>query len=586
MPQDAPKKQETDASSGKVWFADEKSVSLFGPHLQSICRPAAPAWQQVKQNPSRTVYHGFIDGQEVYLKHFHGKSFGHRLGRLLGFSKARGELGNSQFLAVCGIAVPIPLAAQTCGDTEWILTKAVAPATPANRWHLQQLASGQAGMANIRQATLSLAEMVGRMHRSGMIHGDLHCGNILVQEDAGQIHLVLMDLHRAKRRRNLSRPARSANLAQLLHDRYEYTTRTDRLRFLKHYLQVSGAEGSLRGWQQTVDAFARRHRNRQFDRNDRRILRRNRYFSPIRLANGWRGHVMLASRHCPFTFQAASYEFTLSQWLDAIGDIEHLFDASKTLVIKDTASGLVVRRRIRIGDHELDVFIKRPRRKQAWKILLDCFRPSRPLRAFKLGHSLLIRHVATAMPLACIERRVGPFLRDSILITETVDGSRLNDFLDTWLGTSPKRDVALTVPQQRQLAQEVLWQMGRMLQRLHDNHFAHRDLKSTNMIVQWSPGRSPQIVLLDLDGLRHTLWISTKQQFQGLMRLNVSLLQCPVVNHAGRLRMLMGYLRRPGIGRINFKPYWRVLEEWSARKLRRQIRSRRQRQKADRRPSP
>ena len=68
------------------------------------------------------------------------------------------------------------------------------------------------------------------------------------------------------------------------------------------------------------------------------------------------------------------------------------------------------------------------------------------------------------------------------------------------------------------------------------------------------------------------------------MRLNVSLLECPVVNHAGRLRMLLGYLRRPGIGRINFKPYWRTLEEWSARKLRQQIRLCQRRQKVQRRP--
>jgi hypothetical protein len=51
------------------------------------------------------------------------------------------------------------------------------------------------------------------------------------------------------------------------------------------------------------------------------------------------------------------------------------------------------------------------------------------------------------------------------------------------------------------------------------------------------------------------------------------------------MRMLLGYLRRPGCGRINFKPYWRVLEQWSASKLDQQIRSRRKRQKAARRPS-
>ena len=48
--------------------------------------------------------------------------------------------------------------------------------------------------------------------------------------------------------------------------------------------------------------------------------------------------------------------------------------------------------------------------------------------------------------------------------------------------------------------------------------------------------------------------------------------------------MLLGYLRRPGSGRIRFKPYWRALEIWSDRKLRQQIRSRRKQQWAVRRP--
>jgi hypothetical protein len=71
--------------------------------------------------------------------------------------------------------------------------------------------------------------------------------------------------------------------------------------------------------------------------------------------------------------------------------------------------------------------------------------------------------------------------------------------------------------------------------------------------------------------------------FQGLMRLNVSLLECSSVSHAGRLRMLLGYLRRPGCGRIAYKPYWRELERWSTEKLDRQIASRQKRQRRIRR---
>ena len=271
----------------------------------------------------------------------------------------------------------------------------------------------------------------------------------------------------------------------------------------------------------------------------------------------------------------------MQDWHDILRYPEKLLDDDgKIEIIKDTASGKVLRRTLRIAGRDIDVYIKRRQRKYRWKVLVDCLRTARSIRSFKLGHALLTRRIATALPLAALERRIGPLLLDSILITETVHGARLDRFLNTWLTSKNDPSLPLSCAQQHQLAQEVLWQMGRLLQRLHDNSFHHRDLKSQNMLVQWSAGEKPEIVLVDLDGLRRVLHLTSRQRFQGLMRLNVSLLRCPVVNHAGQLRMLLGYLRRPGSGRIHFKPYWRVLENWSQRKLRQQIRSRRKKQKA------
>jgi tRNA A-37 threonylcarbamoyl transferase component Bud32 len=408
-----------------------------------------------------------------------------------------------------------------------------------------------------------------------------------------------------------------ASLAQLFHDRYDFTTRSQRVRFLRHYLQSGGVcrRGSIRGWQMMIEEFARRHTRRQLRQRDNRIFERNQYFSPISLADRWAGHVVLSSKRKMACSQAAHMVFTPQQWHDAIGNPQSLFEGAGVEVVKDSPSSLVVRRKLRVGENELNVFVKRTRRKYRWKLLLDCLRDARCTRAFKLGHKLLTRRIATALPLAALERRVGPVLTDSISITEAVEATDLDTFMRTWLA-NPPRDSALPVAQQRQLAQDVLWQLGRMVQRLNDNSFAHRDLKASNVLVRWSPSAggvsggsgtgvppvsssahlvSKQIeethgqdahatvVLIDLDGLRQVRWLSMRRRFGGLMRLNVSLLECPVVNHAGRLRMLLGYLRRPGCGRINFKPYWRLLEQWSAQKLNRQIRSRHNRQKAVRR---
>ena len=563
----------------QVTYADAEAEKLLAAHLKSLNAPGQPVWNQVKQNASRTVYRGTIDGTDIYIKHFHGKSFFHRVARILRVSQARREMHYAKYLRARGVAAPKPLAAST-GDIEWFAAVAVVDAVPGDKWHATQRNSGPEGAKKITQATDAMAELISQMHACGVIHRDLHCGNILVSGDSNPPKLVLTDLHRLTHRVGLTRLAKTANLAQLLHDLRDTTTRTQRLRFLKHYLACSKSRGTLRGWEYLIDQMARRYTRKHRAHRDRRINRKNRYFAPVSPAPGWKGHVVLASKHCPPGSTAGTHVFTRAQWEAILAQGPSLLEGEDVKVIKDSPSGRVVQRKLKVGDIELEVHIKRPRRKQSWKILMDCFRASRPLRAFRLGHQMMTRGVDTALPLAAMERRIGPFLTDSILITETVHASHMNQFLHIRLAHVADPQLAgLSEAEQSTVAQNVLRSLGRMVRRLHDNNLVHRDLKSGNILVHWTPEDGPSVILIDLDGLKRVSRITMRQRFQGLMRLNVSLLQCTAVSHAGRLRMLLGYLRRPGAGRIEFKPYWRLLQNWSAQKLNQQITSRRKRQR-------
>ena len=573
-------------SHDKVVFTDGAATTLLSPELGKLNDPSLDDWELVKQNISRSVYRGVVGGREVYLKHYHSRSWIHRLRRMLGISDAMRELRFSRYLNTSGVRTLRVLAARCDSGIEWMVSLAATNTTSLDDWHIEQLQAGPVGMKKIRQCTVALGKLIGKMHRVGIAHWDLHAGNLLVRTDSEKPQLVLTDLHRVRQKQKLSRTSMAANLAQILNDRLDYTTNTDRMRFLQHYINAVGIGGTLRGWMYLIELRARRLRTKQFAKLGRRIVGKNKYFTPLKLAHGWRGHAVLASKRKPAGSNIAQMIFLKKDWKKIFTDPTALLHGDGVEVIKDSRSSLVVRRKLKIGSNEVDVYIKRARRKRAWKIIVDMFRDSRALQAFRLGHALLSRRVATATPLAALELRRGPFLLDNILITEAVEAPRLNEFMQAWLGdVPPVGNAVLSSSQQKQLALEVLWQLGKMLQLLHDNHFAHRDLKATNICVHWEPGQRPEIVLIDLDGVTRVKFMTTKRKCAGLMRLNVSLLQCQVVTHAGRLRMLLGYLRRPGCGRINFKPYWRMLETWSARKLNKQIRSRRRRQKAKRRPA-
>ncbi len=577
-----------DRQAARARFVNEGARAELAEHVAVFCRPAEHEGSEVtcvKRGASRTVWRCRLGGAAYYLKHYHTPGLLRRFRRWLFGSDAEREMRYSQRLASHGIATTEVLAVGRAGRRTWLVSRAAEAASPMSAWHDERAESHDPRVAaEVRAVTLATAELVGKMHAAGIIHQDLHTGNILIQGDASDRRLVLMDLHRMSRRRWLSRRARAKNLAALMHDRQHATTRTLRLAFLKRYLAVARTSGTLQGWQVMVTHFAAAHTRSIYAARDRRVTGNNKYFTRLRLRRGWRGHAVLASKRRLGPSAAAGMSFTRAQWQQLLAEPEKLFDAPDAAVVKDSPSSLVLRRSLIVGGHSIDVYIKRNRRKRAYKFLTDAFRASRAKKSFRLGHALLTRRLATALPLVALERRIGPFLQDSILIAEAVaPAERLNRFLERWLGRRAAKTQGIDTAKQQQLARDLLHQLGRMLRQLHANGFAHRDLKANNVLVHWTQEGPPQMVLVDLDGLSRPWWLTARRGFHSLMRLNVSLLECTCVNHAGRLRMLLGYLRRPGDGRIAFKPYWRELQRWSDKKLRRQIVNRRRKQKHTRR---
>ncbi len=85
-----------------------------------------------------------------------------------------------------------------------------------------------------RQIISKLGDLVGRLHRCGISHGDLRVGNILVQKNAGQIKFFLIDNERTRKYKKIRLRLRLKNLVQVNMFRHRITD-TDRMRFIKSY---------------------------------------------------------------------------------------------------------------------------------------------------------------------------------------------------------------------------------------------------------------------------------------------------------------------------------------------------------------
>jgi hypothetical protein len=157
---------------------------------------------------------------------------------------------------------------------------------------------------------------------------------------------------------------------------------------------------------------------------------------------------------------------------------------------------------------------------------------SRSMAAFRRGHALLARGIATARPAAAADMRHGGKLVGTLLMTEPVDGVPLPD----WLKQNPP-------PADRR---RLTWLLARMVRRLHDAGFTHRDLKAPNVLVSPATGPGARPVLVDLDGLRGGRQVSARKRIRSLMRLSVSLDEFEVARRTDRLRFLRAYLRPAG----------------------------------------
>ena len=215
-------------------------------------------------------------------------------------------------------------------------------------------------------------------------------------------------------------------------------------------------------------------------------------------------------------------------WLVVRGDEEHRANAAWSRAI--------------------DVVCKRTASSGLGRRMLGPFRRSRERIQFGRAFILLRSGIATAWPLALLERRRPS--REAWLITafvpDLVDLDRLVLTILPGLSSSAAR----------QTKDAVITAVAGTFCRLFRYRLHHRDMKASNILLSgWEdPNRPTQVWLLDLEGLqRRRPW--RRRSWQPVIRLAASLLGYNSVTRTDNVRFLKSYLR----GRDRTDASWKGL---------------------------
>lgn len=531
---------------------------------------------RVKRNGHRDVWRLTLQGEPVFVKRYRSDSWGTRLKAAIRGPTAALEWDVGRYAARHGIAAVRPLACAWSGTRMWsgpslLITRAVAGSVPLCDYWL----TVRRDFHRASSITRGVARLVARAHQCGFQHQDMHAGNILVQtEQVAEPTGLFVDLHNVRIEHSVSTQRVIANLAQLNQWFRRHATRAQRLRFLKEYLsardEFAQASEFARNW--TIDprelltilsTTARRHAESLWAKRDRRSMRTGRYFARISPAAGWRGNVLLISKHPRPTSRASQIIFETRQWRRWLADPTQWTDPTCNDVLKDSHSAVVCRAALDTPPTALPVICKRPLPRSLWKRLLYAVGPSRNLRAWRRANMLLNRDLPAALPLAVVERRALGLLRtDSILITELIeDAVDLEAFLVRSIGPQ----VAAV---QRRAKDALIASVVRLVFDMADRGFIHRDMKAPNLLVRWAPpfDGAPDLTLIDMDGIRHRRGAQLAAAVRAIVRLNVSLSAVRVVTRTDRLRFLRSFLLATGQPLRQWKELWAAMRDSTERK--------------------
>lgn len=170
--------------------------------------------------------------------------------------------------------------------------------------------------------------------------------------------------------------------------------------------------------------------------------------------------------------------------------------------------------------------LKRNNFKKPLNLVKDLWRGSRGRRDFLKGYHLELCNIPTARVLATADVRFLGLPARSYLLMEEIPGAT-----EAGRGGGP------------------LYSLAKLIARLHEEGFVHRDLKETNLLFD----RQEVPHLIDLDGLRFISRVPSREALQNMRRLTEGLLDAGQMSPE-QIRIFFDYYARTRCSDSNLHP--------------------------------
>ncbi len=232
---------------------------------EGIRRRYMPTIVESSQNSRVLRFQASCGGERtIYFKEYLRRSPLDGLKQLLYPCRAMRAFHASLILAEAGFLAPTVVAAGwvrcgLLGKRSFLATEEVTGVRPVHHYLVPPHCEENCWTLRDRRELLrSLGRTIGRMHRTGIAHGDLRPGNVLARKGADGWEFFFIDNERTRKWPWLSKRLRLKNLVQinmLPHG----LSRTDRMRFFQAYMLANPSVcGAYKQWARRVMAVTNR----------------------------------------------------------------------------------------------------------------------------------------------------------------------------------------------------------------------------------------------------------------------------------------------------------------------------------------